>query len=105
MNAENKRGFPRYKVRGGDFAFYTSQDKGSIRDASRCGVYIEDPQHRFSKDSVIDIELHLGSEAIAVHALVTRSDPGEGFAVEFLTAPNDIHQRLENYFGDLGTIT
>ena len=105
MNDKEHRAYPRYRVRRGDFAQYYGKDGHSVRDASRCGIYVEDPNHRFTKDTVIDFELNLGGSPLSVHALVTRADPGEGFAVDFLTGPPDLAERLEKYFSDLGTIT
>ena len=105
MSGQDNRAYPRYQARRGEFAQYYGEKGHSVRDASRCGVYIEDKDHRFTKDSVIDLELHLGEEPIFVHALVTRSDPGDGFAVEFLTGPPDLADRLDKYFSDASTIT
>ena len=105
MSGQDKRAYPRYKVREGAFAQYYGEDEHSVSDASLCGVYVEDADHRFTKDTVIDIELNLGGAPLTVHALVRRSDPGEGFAVEFLTGPPDLAERLEKFFSDLGTIT
>ena len=105
MSGENKRAKPRYQVRPGHFAQFSALGQKGIKDLSLGGISIEDPENDFSKGTVIELELHLGGSPIGIHALVIRTDPGEGFAVEFLDAPPNVREQLEKYFSDLSNIT
>ena len=98
MATDERRAHARYPISPGSFAFY-ALGSGVIQNLSLGGVFIEDRQASFSLGSELDLELiHKNGESIVLRGIVRRSEPGSGFAVEFLGLTEDLRRRLETYF-------
>jgi len=98
MVTDERRAHPRHSITPGSFAFY-ALGSGVIQNLSLGGVFIEDKEASFAVGAEVDLELILREgDSLVLRGVVRRAEPGKGFAVEFLSVPDEVRERLEKHF-------
>ncbi len=98
MTSSERRATLRYQVKPETLIYFPGSESAAVQDLSLGGMYIEDKTSRFSEGTELELELRMSEESTGLRGVVTRVNPGQGFAVKFLEYSSNLKTRLENAF-------
>lgn len=101
MSLSERRAEPRYQVKPETFVYFypPGSEPATIQDLSLGGMYIGDKSSQLSEGTELKLEVCVkNNDLIALLGIVTRVNPGQGFAVRFLEYSGDLKELLKERF-------
>lgn len=101
MTIPERRSEPRYQVKPDTFVYFypPGSEPATIQNLSLGGMHIEDKSSHLSEGTELKLEVRTkNNELIALRGVVTRVNPGQGFAVRFLEYSADLKELLRERF-------